>query len=247
MLVHALVAGGALAREVELQALRLRDRSLALGCLARRALGGRLGCLGLGRAGTRCAGGAGRLPSGLRSASPLLALPLLLVFGLGRRKRAQPLLVVSTASIMAEPILPFLLGESRLFDAVEAGALNACPVRTIDVAAAGALDGVPYRLARLVVEDSAAYDADGGAGRVGRVVQAGGRSEARQELRRVEALLGRALEDAAGALRHAPLAPLVGREGGLLVAASRESQPHLLPLVLVSHPCLELVCCAVEA
>ena len=186
----------------------------------------------LGRAGTRCAGGAGRLPSGLRSASPLLALPLLLVFGLGRRKRAESLLVVSTASIMAEPILPFLLGESRLFDAVEAGALNACPVRTIDVAAAGALDGVPYRFARLlarqwcersgrvwaglggsgrvwsglcvsglvphlVVEDSAAYDADGGAGRVGRVVQAGGRSEARQELRRVEALLGRALEDAA--------------------------------------------------
>lgn len=176
----------------------------------------------LGRARTRCAGGAGRLPSGLRSASPLLALPLLLVFGLGRRKRAKPLLVVSTASIMAEPILPFLLGESRLFDAVEAGALNACPVRTIDVAAAGAFDGVPYRFARLlarqwcersgrvwaglvgsglvphlVVEGSAAYDADGGAGRVGRVVQAGGRSEARQELRRVEALLGRALEDAA--------------------------------------------------
>ena len=104
----------------------------------------------LGRAGTRCAGGAGRLPSGLRSASPLLALPLLLVFGLGRRKRAESLLVVSTASIMAEPILPFLLGESRLFDAVEAGALNACPVRTIDVAAAGALDGVPYRFARLL-------------------------------------------------------------------------------------------------
>lgn len=176
----------------------------------------------LGRARTRCAGGAGRLPSGLRSASPLLALPLLLVFGLGRRKRAKPLLVVSTASIMAEPILPFLLGESRLFDAVEAGALNACPLRTIDVAAAGAFDGVPYRFARLlarqwcersgrvwaglgwsglvphlVVEGSAAYDADGGARRVGRVVQAGGRSEARQELRRVEALLGRALEDAA--------------------------------------------------
>ena len=104
----------------------------------------------LGRAGTRCAGGAGRLPSVLRSASPLLALPLLLVFGLGRRKRAKPLLVVSTASIMAEPILPFLLGESRLFDAVEAGALNACPVRTIDVAAAGAFDGVPYRFARLL-------------------------------------------------------------------------------------------------